>query len=140
MQGVGVGMVGRRFVLAFGEVGFVCKAPLELPGRSKVTFGPTPTVGRAPAPFSVLRGEPGQELCGAVSWEAGEAGIQPLPQRLRQSQSHRHSSGWPHLISSSAGNPEHPDIPLSKAPPFCSHQPLTAWRVLIIVLSCQKLP
>lgn len=52
-----MGMGGRRFVLAFGEVGFVCKAPLELPGRSKVTFRPTPTVGKAPAPFSVLRGE-----------------------------------------------------------------------------------
>ena len=65
----------------------------------------------------------GRQLCGApgklAPGQAGGAVGMTSNGFLRGccTQSHRSNLGWPHLISSLTGNPEHPDTPLCKAPP-----------------------
>lgn len=105
----------------------MCEAGLDLPDHSEATFRPMSTVGKVPVLLSGLWGEsmdgssvdqlPGKLalLCQAGGscggWHPTTSSVSAAPQ------SHRSSLGWPHLTSSSAGDPEHPGTPFSKAPP-----------------------
>lgn len=111
--------MGGGNVLVFREAEFDILASLmcDMPGHRKAMVRPMSIVDKAPVPLSGLWEESMDSISvGILSFLVRLGELRRLASNhfLTGCHTFTQKQFGPHLISSSAGNPKHPDTPLSK--------------------------